>query len=77
MIVARAPGRARDGVVRRVGSGSVAAVAELMERMLQGVFEVVPGQLSADSWNMTVPGASATAARTSSESERWPSARRR
>ena len=38
MIVARAPGRAPDGVVRRVGSDSVAAVAELMERMLQGVF---------------------------------------
>jgi hypothetical protein len=38
MIVAGEPGRAPDGIVRRVGSGSVAAVAELMERMLQGVF---------------------------------------
>jgi hypothetical protein len=38
MIVAEAPGRAAHGVARRVGSGSVAAVAELMERMLQDVF---------------------------------------
>jgi hypothetical protein len=38
MILAGAPSRPTHGVVRRVGSGSVATVAELMERMLQGVF---------------------------------------